>query len=468
MSEWDDDLATVLARCESRERELAYPGGCEEARRSTGSYYTPLDVARFFWLNYFEVFNISDAGSARCFLERYRFIEPSAGSGILFFALLKSVGEIGLANYALNEVLVELIDINPRATGFIREQLRWLRRRHGAETLRRVRVTEADFLKWGDRGPAHSAAMVFGNPPFVMQAGEWCNSSAQFLDHALDLASADGSVCFIMPLSLCFSRGYERQRMRIRQLNAETYIANFDNIPDTLFKAGKPLSPNSNKANSQRCSIVAINGGRANRLFATRLIRWRASDRCAVLSRSPEYFRLENRGGGDQFPRPASAKLLAYLKEAEGAPCLSTLCTADGPHHLFISGVARNFIGVREEYATGVLTLTFSSERDLYRTLGLVTSDLFFQFWLTFGDGFHVTRGMLMSFPLSDSLLRYVDASLGHVREMWRSRAKFAKEKLNSGRRIRTYDFSPSGLKFGNSETGIREDFLKRGRESRL
>src|SRR5690606_31022607 len=79
---WVDFVSAALENCEAEELALAYGAGCESGRKSSGSYYTPIDVARFFWLNYFSINRIINADAARKFISKYEFLEPSAGSGI--------------------------------------------------------------------------------------------------------------------------------------------------------------------------------------------------------------------------------------------------------------------------------------------------------------------------------------------------------------------------------------------------
>lgn len=444
-SEWFESVSAVLERCEAEEPVLAYTAEGEKSRRASGSYYTPVDVARFFWRNYFTVRGIEGPKAAREFVANHVFVEPSAGSGILFFALLEALGRIGLSPEEVQTISAYLVDVNGNATKFLRTMVNELRRPSEAILLSNVNVLKKDFLRWaGVRGGR--AVMCFGNPPFVLQSGEWRNSAAEFMSRCMDLAGPRGSLSLIMPMSLCFSRDYRVLRERIRALKVAAYFANFDNIPDTLFKAGKPLNENTNKANSQRCSVVSLVPSKRTIQYSTRLIRWRASDRDQVLGVAPQYVRIDGYSLNDQFPRAQSEGLIGYLKGAVSCKRLRDLVADDGDFCLYIAGVARNYIGIRDEAGPGVLCLRVGTRRDFLKVLGIVTSQLFFEYWLAVGDGFHVTLGSVLDFPLSPEVEAKVECNSALVSRAWKERSTLLKTKLNRGVVVRSYDFTSRGL----------------------
>lgn len=443
-SGWVEAVAITLENCEAKELDLAYGNGCEKGRKSTGSYYTPLDVARFFWLNCFSIMRVVDRDSARDFVRKYEFVEPSAGSGMLFFALLEALGNIGLNLRDIESLSAHLVDINMEAAGFIERELDRLRQKCGDKFLSGIRVHRTDFLEWRFEISSRRV-FCFGNPPFVSSAGPWRNSAFQFMDRGLDWVAAGGAMNFIMPLSICFSRDARQLRSRIRGLQGSSYFSNFDNIPDTLFKSGKPLNENSNKANSQRCTIATIISDDRRTLRATKLMRWKTSERARVLSHVPKYLRIDRCLFNDQFPRAESAGLIRYLSR-EHLTKIDDLLNREGRHAIFIAGVARNYIGVRESGGPGVLALRTDSLENYYRVLALLTSRAFFEYWLAMGDGFHVTQTVVFNFPISAEVLHQIDVGRPRVRKMWRNRFTFVKTKLNRGRVIESFDFSSSGL----------------------
>lgn len=417
--------------------------GSERARKLSGSYYTPNDVARFFWNEFFLHNDLTDAAAAAEFLEQHKFIEPSVGAGALFFALLERLALAGLPPAQFSKIEVDLVDINRQALAFIRRNVRNLERTLGV-SFPNVRFSCVDFRK-ANYTKETKPLVFFGNPPFVANekgSSPWKNLFADFLEKCLRDAGASGSVHFILPVSIAFSRDYRGLRQLLQQRPRKVALSHFDNIPDTLFKAGKPLHDNTNKANSQRCSILTVLPSDTPIVFSTKLHRWSKKERHKILGQSPNYLNVTDYDFDDQIPRPENERLLRYLATAKDAPVFGGLIKKTGKYSLCVAGVARNYIGIRESAGSGVHNLGFDRKVDFLFALNLVTSDLFQDYWLTIGDGFHVTKSNIYDFPMSHSVSKALARNQQKVKRLWDQRNAFAKSKLNSGKPTASYDFS--------------------------
>lgn len=437
-------LEDVITRCEAEEFRLSYDRTVSEAsRKLSGSYYTPADVARRFWRDFLCVHEVADAASALEFVRGYHFIEPAAGSGILFFTLLDCLVELGVSVDDASQIRTDLVDINLKAVGFIEDTMIGIRSRSGL-AFSHVNVVHADFMTW--KAPNRQRPkLFFGNPPFVGICGSrWKNTAEAFFEKSIEDVGEKGAINFVMPLSISFSRDYSRIRKGLLSGMWSVCVSHFDNIPDTLFKSGKPESTNTNKANSQRCSIVGlINDGRRRRL-TTQLHAWSRRGRAEFMSASSDYVEFESYAWDDQIPRLASgANPWNFEARAVESRTLASLLDEQGPFDINLGGVARNFIGIREVPSAGSICLRVRTRKDFMRVLGLLASRKFFRYWKTVGDGFHVTRTTVLSFPLDEAHLAAIDQNLPKIRKMWRERRSFMKEKLNRGQVVRTYDFTP-------------------------
>jgi hypothetical protein len=222
----------------------------------------------------------------------------------------------------------------------------------------------------------------------------------------------------------------------------ELSTASFDNIPDTLFKSGKPKHTNSNRANSQRCTILTAVPADEVRVSATKLHRWSRGERARILSSVPEFFDVTDYAFDDQFPRPASAFAAHYLSDSSISRRFSSLLSnASGPR-LLVASVARNYIGFRDEVDSSCHCLHFANKEDFLTGLGILSSDLFFQYWLTVGDGFHLTKTNILNFPISESVEKQIRGQVHEIDAFWKKRHRFEKVKFNSGKKTRSYDFS--------------------------
>ena len=443
-------LASVLHRAEMAERDLAYYTACksEHARKRSGSYYTPVDVAKFFWNQFFDAQCITDATKAREFVQTHRFIEPSCGSGVLVYALLDKLINLGLPLEVMRDLDLHLVDINASALEYSKRQFSLINDSLGTAYFT-PSFEHTNFMCYNDLVSTRPT-VVFGNPPFAAnpRGSTWKNTYADFLDRCLEKVSPLAAVHFIVPLSLAFSRDYSALRHKFRTRNFTVFASHFDNIPDTLFKSGKPQNDNSNKANSQRCTIISAMASSEHRLFSSKLHQWSAAGRAALLSHRAKYEDVAGCRHGDQFIRPSSPEMAQYLQHKTFPYSLGDLVPAQGNHNLYIGGVARNYISVRGEGGSGIQNFSFDNRMNFYRFLGLVASDVFLEYWRSVGDGFHVTRTNILDFPVSAALDGLIEASMPGIKSMWNRRKQFEKTKLNSGILVRSYDFSPVAPKF--------------------
>lgn len=438
------DIGAVLAAAEEAEAGLSYTSPCrsEQARKLSGSYYTPVDVTRFFWNQFFGLRGIQTAESAADLIASHRFVEPSVGAGALFFGLLEKLLALGVPPSKVAGINADLVDINGEALGFVQAQLKALERAWGV-SFAGIALRREDFLA-ASFAPDSRPPLVFGNPPFVASqpGARWRNIFANFLEAALGMAGAAGSVQLILPLSLTFSRNYMALRNRLRAHRGVVALSNFDNIPDTLFKSGKPNHGNTNKANSQRCTILTAFPAAQRRVLSTRLHRWPRRERARVLSAAPDFVDVTRYAGDGQFPRPAGARILRYLAAAQQSDGLGARIAPGGKFALHVAGVARNYISIREEAGPGVHTLAFGSRQDFFKALMVLGSDLFLEYWLTLGDGFHLTKGNIHSFPIHGDLESRLDAGLPAAAAVWQNRYRYQKSKWNAGKEMRSYDLS--------------------------
>lgn len=448
-SGWADRLAQVLQDAEDAERELSYATACgsEHARKLSGSYYTPIDVSRYFWNEFFRIRGIEDPVAARRFLNSHTFVEPSVGAGALFFAFLEKLLSVGLSPSDLSSIRANLVDLNAQALRFIELKVDELQ--HGDSlAFPNIKYVHSDFLSC-DFSQVSTNLMIFGNPPFVTNekgASVWKNSFADFVERSLAIAGTKGSVHLIVPLSIAFSRDYVPLRQSLIVERRTVALSHFDNIPDTLFKSGKPKHSNTNKANSQRCTIVSSVPSLDTVVLSTKLNRWSKKVRSEVLGAPAEYLDVTNHRFDQQIPRPQNAQIYQYLQNTlDDSHTISDHLDPQGSHELHIAGVARNYIGLRDEPSSSANTLRFAEKADFHRVFWIVTSDLFLDYWLTVGDGFHITRSNIMNFPITKSLLLGIDANLLRAANLWKNRKRYSKAKLNSGVRTRSYDFSRAG-----------------------
>lgn len=444
-SVWALDARDAISAAETAEADLSYSSECksESKRRLAGAYYTPADVADHFWKIFFDRRSIKSTLEAQDLLESAYFVEPSAGAGALFFSLVKELINQGLSPKTVRSINADLVDTNQQALDFIRDQIGTLEQRWNIK-FDRVRLIHGDFRSYVFPTTGRSG-VFFGNPPFVANqkgSSKWKNLYADFVERSLELSRKPAHLHFIVPLSIAFSRDYSALRFRLRRLNSEISISSYDNIPDTLFKSGKPKHTNTNKANSQRCSILSVTPTKEPRVYSSALQRWSKGERTDLLSSIPKFHDVTDYCLDDQIPRPANQMIADYLHTSFEERRLGALIGGSSRYRLAIASVARNYIGFRDELDGSSNVLGFGSEGDFLTALGVLSSRLFFEYWLTVGDGFHLTKSTILNFPLDERVEKEAQRLHPEIRKMWRNRNRFKKEKLNNGRQTRSFDFS--------------------------
>lgn len=438
--EWVAALDQVLASLEDAEMAISNGGS---GRKSSGSYYTPADVANHFWRLFWRHHQVFDKASAVKLIKHMTFVEPSVGAGMFFFSMLKSLSGFGLGPNDACLVRFRAVDLNRTALDFVADQIEVLEVRFNVE-FKSVQLERADFLEWVKTQRLDAAAFV-GNPPFVAngRGSQWKNLYADFVASMLEHGDGSG-ISLILPVSLCFSRDYADLRRRIRDSALPLSASSYDNMPDYLFKAGKPESGNTNKANSQRCTILNLGGPRIGVVESSPLLRWSSSERADFLSSTPEFYDCAGFNIERQIPRPSDVSLTEYLQEADGGRTVRELMSRIGKGAFAVGGVARNFIGIRDYDAptTGVTPVRTNEQDSTFILLQVLSSNIFYKYWRSFGDGFHVTTDLIDRFPISKRLMQACELNIDAAASVWKRRADFAKEKLNSGKVVRSYDFS--------------------------
>lgn len=438
--DWVAALNRVLAGLERAEMALAHEG---PGRKSSGSYYTPADVADHFWRLFWRHHQVVNKTTAIDMLGSTTFVEPSVGAGMFFFSLLKSLADFGVAPEDAALIRFKAIDLNKAALDFVQTQITVLEDRFGI-AFNSVKFEEADFLEWATKQRLEGVAFV-GNPPFVanQRGSEWKNLYADFVASMLERGDGSG-IGLILPVSLCFSRDYVDLRRRIRDSALPLSASSYDNMPDYLFKAGKPESGNTNKANSQRCTILNLGGPRTGVVESSALLRWSSNERAAFLSSIPQFHDCAGFDIERQIPRPSDASLPEYLYEADGGRTVRELISRIGKGAFSVGGVARNFIGIRDYDASinGVTPIRTNERDSTLVLLQILSSRIFYKYWRSFGDGFHVTTDLIDRFPISERLMRSCEQNIDTAASIWKRRDDFAKEKRNSGKLVKSYDFS--------------------------
>ncbi len=293
--------------------------------------------------------------------------------------------------------------------------------------------------------------VVIGNPPYVNYSKskfdyevhnystlECSNLYAFVAERGLQVSGNKSRVGLIVMLNLTFSEDYASLRKYLHDNTSHLWLSSYDNIPDGLFAGSvKSESSNTNKVVSQRVCIVigSVGKTRTPLLFTSNFLRWNSGFR-------PHIFQTLHFG---YYPMPERSKWYALGSETSvniysrlfvANSNLGSLISDYGSEFLQLGATPRYFISAVPEQLnrSGIVEIRFIGRiaRQLAETI--LNSNLFYWFWRSGGDGFHLTRSNIYSFPiepdflLNAGLLEKVTAALTEVRDSCRT------SKLNKGK----------------------------------
>ena len=300
--------------------------------------------------------------------------------------------------------------------------------------------------------------VAIGNPPYISaskidyiskieQSIKFPDIYAYFLLRSQDFVNGSGRCGMIVPLSLTFSEDFGILRERLCA-EGSGWFSSFDNIPAALF-AGV----------SQRCTIW-LSSPLGRQVQVSPMYRWRSAARphlvdtltYTLVSGLPTNLR--------GLPKLGSIASLALLKSVsfQNQKSKRNIFAArmSSGARLGFSPSARNFVSVfrddppcldassfRELSSNDIGGLRLASEDTAFASMASLLGELYFCFWLTQGDGFHVTGWVINDYL---ACLAFIDtesfetlALLGRMLHQRRNEALVFKK--NAGKYVGNYNY---------------------------
>ena len=220
------------------------------------------------------------------------------------------------------------------------------------------------------------------------------------------LLNNQGRMAMIVMHNLCFSNGFQSLRDHVQEMFPSLWVSSYARRPDGLF-AGSAAVRNS--------IVVGSRAGKAG-FNTTRCRRWPAEGRDALFP-SIEYMKppkavLDSRA--NQWPFVDEPVVAAAFAQMVGDQEPLSDASARGSFGLGFRKIALYMLGVYTEapptvdpYTRRPVTtlanqsgwLWFGEETQRDLALVMLAGRWGYLWWLMVGDEFHVTRGVLESFP---------------------------------------------------------------------
>lgn len=264
--------------------------------------------------------------------------------------------------------------------------------------------------------------VIIGNPPYVEYSKvrqvyqiygyetESCgNLYAAVIERSLALSRKGGYLGLIVPLSICGGERFEQLRTTIRKNTGHIWLANFEIFPSRLFDGA-----------FQRLSILLAQYGHISHCnaYVTKIRRWYAIERphlIDLITYTPTTAMLRP----SVFPKLAAPLqeniVRKMLERAPGSTLAKALFPRQTNHFVYYQEATNYWMktvcrvpfyrknGEVMEPPHG--RFLYFNDACIARTvMAVMNSSLFYVWFATYSDGFHLSHALVKDFPIDDGL----------------------------------------------------------------
>ncbi|QBD83195.1 hypothetical protein EPA93_47445 [Ktedonosporobacter rubrisoli] len=266
--------------------------------------------------------------------------------------------------------------------------------------------------------------IIIGNPPFVEYhkikhsyqiqgyEKESCgNLYAAVIERSLALCRSEMShLGLIVPLSICSGNRFKRLRQIIRQSTSPIWLSNFEIFPSRLFESA-----------FQRLSILLAQRAKTPfrpALYVTGVKRWYAAERPHLINLI-SYTHVKSKASGSIFPKLASSLheqiMQKILQKGKEARLESILHTEPTPYFVYYQEATNYWLKatcrVPFYKKNGKIMhpphgrfLFLANEQLAHTVMALLNCSLFYLWFATYADSFHLSQSLVKSFPTGNAL----------------------------------------------------------------
>jgi hypothetical protein len=270
--------------------------------------------------------------------------------------------------------------------------------------------------------------VIIGNPPYIeynkvkqkyivqsFGAGNCGNLYAAVVERSFALCREQGYIGLIVPLSICGGERFGILRNAVLHNMAALWLANFEIFPCRLFDGA-----------FQRLSIMLAKRS-ANRhpelsnppqTYVTRIQRWYASER-PHLMKLITYTAVQHTIKADVFPKLADSLqesiLLKVLRKSRGNDIGSMLSQRKTEFFVYYQEATNYWMKatcrVPFYKKNGIIMppqhgrfLFFNNILVAQSIMAIMNSSLFYLWFATYSDGFHLAHTLVKEFPVAEEL----------------------------------------------------------------
>ena len=384
-------------------------------RKKHGVYYTPQDLVEFVLANSVATYYripigplaqnaMSNKIPAEDFAYHFRVLDPTSGlSEFLISTLRAKIYRLIESGIRPDEIsiskLIETIrgnDINSNSIAISRIRL-YLeisallgnRQANAATPSLLQSFTSVDFI--GSKiGGEHQYELILGNPPYVedrkygITENGYGNVYCNVLSNASKLLTPNGTIGFVIPLSYCSTPRMSRIRAELLSRLPQQTIMSFADRPDSLFS----------RVHQKLCVLIATNSTKPA-IHTSHYQYWYKDER-------PQLFEnidltINRFASEEQIPKlgtPVDISIFTKLENLK-TPTIYEV-SRSGNHVVSINRREtfwmKAFRGSRHH--PEFKEFYFTSENDAALLYCILNSSLFWWYWITVSDCWHVSRSL--------------------------------------------------------------------------
>ena len=390
----------------------------QNKKKENGVYYTPEDVACFITSNCFcRVINsFNKVLSYESCIDYLSKLPLDAIKNLLFsktvFDPTSGCGEFLVAAYKIKLCLLEKIsentqqnvlrilstiygnDINNESNCIAKLRLISISKNYlSKETLEKgVKLINNNFTAFDmllDYKKLPHFDFILGNPPYVekVKQSRYGNIYADILDNSCSLLNNEGSIGFIIPVSFVSTTRMYSFRKSMENNFKEITVLNYADRPACLF----------NHAHQKLTILFSSRNSNSHHIFTSKYNYWYKKERQNLFN-NIQTVKLTKEYCGC-YPKVSTKLELNVLDKIFSNKCSINTLLEQGNGHIFLN--MRGYFWMKSfsfNPGSSEYKMFNCDEKFKWFILSILNSSLFFFFWVSISDCWHITSKELKNF----------------------------------------------------------------------